>query len=136
MCHVRPQKARAGTSVSIGLKSRPLLTPAPYTSVITFRSIEHMYNTEKNNGGTLFDRIAVGTFSALLAALTALVIPLMFFSVGSFVPLPSVYLYGSIVFTIIMFALGFLLKENILVNIYGKIWNVFYRLFVGKIPKL
>jgi fumarate reductase subunit D len=94
-----------------------------------------MSNTVRGNEGTLFDRIAVGLFSALLAIVTALIIPLMFFLVGGFVPFPRVYLYGSIAFAFIMFAIGFLLKLNILENIYGNIWTVLYKLIVGEIPK-
>ena len=90
-----------------------------------------MVKATNKNEATLFDRVAIGLFSAFLAAITALVIPFMFFAAGSIVPWPGIYLYGSVIFTIAMFVLGFLLKENYVVNMYGKIWNIFYRVFVG-----
>jgi hypothetical protein len=94
-----------------------------------------MASTSKKGEVTFFDRIAVGLFFALLAVITLFIIPLMFFLAGGLAPWHEIYLYGAIIFTAIMFLLGFFLKITILVNFYGRIWDVFYRLFIGESPK-
>ena len=92
--------------------------------------IYKMADETQESDGNLFDRVAVGVLSALLAVLTALIIPLMFLMSGVIVPWVKIYLYGSLVFAFIMFAIGFLLKVNLLSHIYGKIWHALYRVFV------
>ncbi len=81
----------------------------------------------------LIDRLAVSFLSAILAFITGLIIWLSVISIsivyritidgGSFV----LVLY----FTAVMAIIGFFMMENIMVNIFGKIWNFVYKLMRG-----
>ena len=79
--------------------------------------------------GTLFDRFAVGLLSALLALVTGIIIPMLFWAFGAVGLWPSIFFYGVLIFAVVMFFIGFFFNENLLAEIYGKIWNVIYRVF-------
>jgi len=78
---------------------------------------------------TVFDRFAVGLLSAILAALTAIIIQMLFFMFGAVGLWSDIYFYGAILFTGVMFIIGFTTNGNLLAEIYGKIWNLIYRFF-------
>jgi len=66
---------------------------------------------------TLFDRLAVSFFSAILAFITGLLVWLLIGSPGT---ISFNWVYG---FTVFLAALGFLNLQNTIVKVLGLIWK-------------
>ena len=76
---------------------------------------------------TLVDRIAVALLSGLISFITALIIWFLFVAVLDF---EGPYIYSSfklvVGFTIIMSVLGFLLLENFIASLLGRLWHFIF----------
>ena len=77
---------------------------------------------------TLFDRIGAGIFTGSVAFLTGIIVWLLVVVWTNFNE--SISRYGFIcviAFTIFIAIYGFLLKINLIANIFGKIWQTIYK---------
>jgi len=76
---------------------------------------------------TLFDRISVAFLSGLISFVTALIIWFLFASLLDF---EGPYIYSSfklvVGFAIIMSVLGFLLLDNFIANMLGRLWHFIF----------
>ena len=85
---------------------------------------------DKNNkSANLFDRLAIAFLSAILAFITGIIIwvVVIFLSHGAFFDFYSGAFRIVLYFTGLMAVLGFLMMQNILIDLFGVVWKYVFK---------
>ena len=86
---------------------------------------------KRNDKHALIDRFAIAFLSGLIAFITGVIVwcLVLFLSHGMLLDISNGSFKIVLYFTVLMTVLGFFMMENILINIFSKIWDFLYKIF-------